>query len=278
MGGKVNGEAFAEMASRVPIEWVSKLRGNRVQLEGMLLGVLGLLPEAESEDSYIREMQEAWWFFRVKYSMGYSPIQVRYLRMRPNSFPPIRISQLAGILNRYPTVIELMLEGTMADFLETEIEASEYWESHTKVGESSSVRKKRMGKDLKRSIIINALLPMAGLYYEQHGLDTFRETAVNILEKFPAEDNQVVRMFELYGIQAGNALRSQGVLQLKKSYCDLKKCLNCRLGQKILLSKTIDNGANTYRNRGNRGRGQNRNGYLEPSGGDRIGLPDHGGG
>lgn len=278
VGGKVNGDAFAEMAARIPVEWVSRLRGDRMQLEALLMGVADILPLESSDEPYVQDLQAAWQYFKIKYSINPSPIPVRYLRMRPNSFPPIRISQIAGILSRYPTLIELMLEESMADFLASEIETTEYWKSHVKFGECTIGRVKRMGMEVKRSVVINALLPMAGLYYAQHGLETYNETTVNILERLAAEDNQVIRMFEPLGLKANNALRSQGLLQLKKSYCDLKNCLNCRLGQKILTNKKVDNGANTYSNRGNRGRSKDRIGHFEHAGSNCARLPDNGGG
>ena len=40
--------------------------------------------------------------------------------------------------------------------------------------------------------------------------------------------------FDKMGVKAKNAVESQGLIQLKTSYCDAKKCLNCNLGNKLL--------------------------------------------
>jgi len=35
-------------------------------------------------------------------------------------------------------------------------------------------------------------------------------------------------------LKVENAFDSQALLQLKKQYCDEKKCLRCRIGHKVL--------------------------------------------
>lgn len=277
MGGTVNGDAFADIAHRIPVELVNKVRGKREELEALLLGTGGLLPDEPHSEAYIASLQSHWQFLKMKHGLQSSPIPLKYLRMRPTSFPPIRLSQIAALAARYPTFIELLLEDTLKDFLLADIRCSEYWESHIKVGVISAQRVKRLGEDLRRSLVINSFLPLAGMYYEAHGLDNFRETAVNILEDLAPEENQVVRLFGQYGVKAENALRSQGLIELKKSHCDLKKCLNCRLGQKILTDNNKANGANAYSNRGDRGRGKDRQRPAEHAGSDGTGIPHHGG-
>lgn len=277
MGGTVNGDAFADIASRIPVELVNKLRGSRTELEAVLLGTGGLLPEETHLDPYIAELQNHWQFLRMKHSLQVCPIPIRYLRMRPTSFPPIRLSQIAALAARYPTFIELLLDQTLQDFLKADIRCSPYWESHIKVGVEATQRVKRMGEDLRRSLVINSFLPLAGLYYEAHGMDHFRETAVNILEDLPPEENQVVRLFGQYGVKAANALRSQGLIELKKSQCDLKNCLNCRLGQKILTNNDRASRANAYSNRRDGSRGKDRERPADDAGSNSAGVPHHGG-
>lgn len=41
-------------------------------------------------------------------------------------------------------------------------------------------------------------------------------------------------MWEQCGIKAANASDSQALIQLKKEYCDKKKCLYCRIGYEYL--------------------------------------------
>jgi hypothetical protein len=55
-----------------------------------------------------------------------------------------------------------------------------------------------------------------------------------MLEKIAPEDNGLIRRFNEIGWVPENASQSQALLQLKKSYCDQKKCLSCGIGIKIL--------------------------------------------
>ncbi|WP_233603855.1 MULTISPECIES: hypothetical protein [unclassified Pedobacter] len=49
-----------------------------------------------------------------------------------------------------------------------------------------------------------------------------------------AEENAIKSKFLAAGVQIESAFASQGILQLKKQYCDQKKCLTCGIGIKIL--------------------------------------------
>jgi hypothetical protein len=62
--------------------------------------------------------------------------------------------------------------------------------------------------------------------------------ALQILEQIEPERNAIITEWKNAGLDVNNAFDSQSLLQLKKLYCDEKKCLRCRVGHKILtLSK-----------------------------------------
>ncbi|WP_421943082.1 hypothetical protein [Pedobacter sp.] len=54
------------------------------------------------------------------------------------------------------------------------------------------------------------------------------------MESLAAEQNAITDKFNEAGVVIDNAFASQGILQLKKQYCDQKKCLSCGIGIKIL--------------------------------------------
>ena len=62
----------------------------------------------------------------------------------------------------------------------------------------------------------------------------FQEKALALLEALGPEKNKVVNSFHDLGFTIQNALDTQGLLELKKSYCDKKQCLNCKIGVFIL--------------------------------------------
>ena len=58
--------------------------------------------------------------------------------------------------------------------------------------------------------------------------------ALELLELLSAEENNITRQFSKTGIKIRDAFASQAIIQLKKSYCDKKKCLYCGIGTRLL--------------------------------------------
>ena len=81
--------------------------------------------------------------------------------------------------------------------------------------------------------MINVLIPMAYCYHQAHGKSELAELVENGLLTINAEKNKIVTLFETMGILAENAMQSQGIIQLKKCYCDEKRCLSMRSGLSV---------------------------------------------
>ncbi len=74
---------------------VGKHRDNLFQIEAIFFGQAGLL-EADDEDEYYQKLQKEYRYLRQKFTL--TPIEVsawKFLRLRPQNFPHIRIAQLA---------------------------------------------------------------------------------------------------------------------------------------------------------------------------------------
>lgn len=61
-------------------------------------------------------------------------------------------------------------------------------------------------------------------------LPRFQYKSLAILADLEAENNIIVRRFEERGVTVTSSAQSQALLQLKEKYCDIKKCLNCSIG------------------------------------------------
>ena len=57
---------------------------------------------------------------------------------------------------------------------------------------------------------------------------------IDLAITIPSEQNVIIEKFELLGIRSKNLYESQSLLELKKNYCDNKKCLDCAIGHFIL--------------------------------------------
>ncbi|MEO6288771.1 MAG: DUF2851 domain-containing protein, partial [Ginsengibacter sp.] len=67
-----------------------------------------------------------------------------------------------------------------------------------------------------------------------HNDQTIKDKAMGWLEEISPEQNIVIKSFKNLGIGSNNAFESQALLQLKKHYCDVKRCLECAVGNAII--------------------------------------------
>jgi hypothetical protein len=91
-----------------------------------------------------------------------------------------------------------------------------------------------LGKTTIDIIIINAIVPLLYFYGKESGEQSYCDKAIEILEHIKAEKNKITKLYEALEFDNKNALHSQGILELKNNYCDLKNCLNCTIGLEIL--------------------------------------------
>ena len=103
-GFGINGDAFETWARTVPLSAVGKHRDSLFQIEAIFFGQAGLLdelcPKSAPEDTYFQQLQREYRYLQKKFqtTMPLHPIDYtawRFLRLRPQNFPHIRIAQLA---------------------------------------------------------------------------------------------------------------------------------------------------------------------------------------
>lgn len=235
-GLNLNGEAFLSIAESIPFAVVRKCRGDRDNLEALLLGQAGLL-EGDLEDSYYLKLKQDYLFLKQKYRLsreGISP--VKYFRLRPDNFPELRLVQLAAVYKLTPALFSKLMEAGNVEELRELFTGgiNEYWKTHYTFRRSHPSRKKAFTTSFLNLLIINTLVPVKFCYLQQQGREE-DETLINIMTSLPAESNKIIQKFnELRTGTATNALQSQALLQLKKEYCDKNNCLHCGLGIKLL--------------------------------------------
>ncbi len=237
MGLKVNADTFQELGEKLPLSILQKYRSNLFKIEAIFFGISGLLKQQEGSDYANQLMDE------FKYQKHIHDLESVYgiwkkLRMRPYSFPDRRIAQLAVLFSRNELGVSkiLAVEDLEAARKLFKIDSlSDYWVSHfsfgTKAGEKKSVR---LGKDTVDVLVINVIVVFLFSYGKYFGIQTYIDKALELLEEMPAEKNVVVRRFAQCDWPVQSALESQAILQLKRCYCDRRRCLYCRIGSEIL--------------------------------------------
>lgn len=236
-GFKVNAEAFQALGEQLSIFLLHKFRNETDKLEAMIFGQAGLL-NRKFVEAYPLHLQQEYQFLKKAYSLEETYFPLLFSRMRPHNFPTIRLAQLASLLQNEHVRIQGILDIEQVDDFRTlldNMKVAPYWKTHFNFGkESPVVSNHRLSAKSQDSLIINAVIALTfayGMYFKQEHL---KEKAIRWLEELPSEKNNIVQKFEQIGVQVGHAAHSQGLLHIKRKYCDLKQCLHCGVGLELL--------------------------------------------
>lgn len=236
-GFKVNAMPFEWLARITDLQLFRKYQDNPRQMEALLFGQAGFLEEAFSE-AYPQLLQREYHFLQKKH--GLQPMQRaswKFLRMRPDNFPTVRLAQFAALLSRNANLFSTMIAlSTKAEYyiLFNKLQIHPYWQTHYHFGKASTPRQVNLGKSSVENIIINTICLLRYVYGKNTGQEQYVDQAFDLLEALPAEKNSITDLYKQAGLKIANAYGSQAILQLNKNYCSQKKCLNCTIGIKIL--------------------------------------------
>ena len=93
----------------------------------------------------------------------------------------------------------------------------------------------KIGKQTIDTILINTVIPFSYIYGKTTNPNFDSEKIIDFMRTIKAEDNRETRTFaEIDKIKCNNALDTQAMLNLKKNYCDRKRCLDCNIGFQIM--------------------------------------------
>jgi hypothetical protein len=115
-----------------------------------------------------------------------------------------------------------------------EVSASTYWDDHFVFGKRSRNITKNTGSQAADILLINAVIPLIFVYGQSRDCQDFSERALSFLEKITPEENIITTEWKAAGIIAESAFYSQALIQLRNEYCKKRKCLDCRIGNKII--------------------------------------------
>ncbi|WP_316800723.1 DUF2851 family protein [Pedobacter frigidisoli] len=236
-GFKVNAVPFELFAKALPQQILGKHKNNQMQIEALVFGTAGFL-ENDYEDEYPNRLKFEFRFLQSKYNI--KPIEFsmwKFLRMRPQNFPSLRLAQFAALIIKANHLFSKAMEiedVTELRALFESLPVNEYWLTHYHFRKETA----RVGIQIGKASVDNLLLNTVALFlfaYGKHtGTDGYVARAIKLLESLPAEHNAITDKFAEAGVKIEHAFASQGILQLKKYYCDNKKCMCCGIGIKIL--------------------------------------------
>ena len=245
-GFGITGDAFEMWANTLPLKAVDHHRDDVFQIEAIFMGQAGLLelntiPSQYQRDAlnegYFAKLRNEYQYLAHKFSM--KPMDAtmwRFLRLRPQNFPHIRISQLANLYYSRRAGLSSLVECTTIEQLKAVLATSvtPYWETHYTFGSTSCRNDKNLSPASLNLLMINTAIPMLFAYGKHKSDEAICDRAFDLLEQLKAENNHITRLWQQCGLTAQNAGDSQALIQLKKEYCDKKDCLRCRIGFEYL--------------------------------------------
>ena len=235
-GFNVNGDAFERLAASLPYKHILKHRTNPVQIEALFFGQAGLL-QADGDDSYLQLLRREYDFLRKKYNLH--PVDsflFKMLRIRPVNFPHVRLAQLAAVWIKHDVLFSKILESENMKEVRAffDVEPSDYWLTHYRFTITSERKSKSVGGYAADIILVNTAIPTLFAYGKYTNRQEYCERALRWLEEIAPEKNSIVTLFRQLGMPVKNAGDTQALIQLRREYCELKKCLYCRIGFRVI--------------------------------------------
>lgn len=236
LGFKINKQPFEQMARQTPLVFIEKHKDQLFQVEAILFGQAGLLENIYLGE-YPKKLKKEYQHLKNKFSLvPVSGHLWKFMRLRPNNFPTIRLAQLAMLLHRRSHLFSKIIENPDYEHLLDlfSVHVSEYWKEHYYFDRPSKSLGKSISSSTAELVIINNVIPFLFLYGNLKGQSHYRDKALALLESISPESNRVTKKFAEFGIKPDSASQSQALLEMKEYYCDTKKCLECRIGLELI--------------------------------------------
>lgn len=236
-GFKTNALPFEMLARSLPQQILAKHKNNALQIEALIFGQAGFLEE-ELDDEYHSKLASEYRFLKAKYNL--KPIDKylwKFLRLRPQNFPTLRLAQFSALVlqssHLFSKMVEISDPKIIAGMFKN-LPVSPYWSKHYRFGVEAEGVSGQLGGSSINNILLNSVAQTLFTYGKFMDSDIIKDRAISLLEIIPFEENQITQRFIEIGVKKGRSDRSQALLHLKKTYCDLKKCLNCAIGIKLV--------------------------------------------
>lgn len=237
-GFGINNDAFERLARRTPLRLLGKHSDSVLQIEALLFGQAGMLDaQKPGMDSYYNQLCTEYAFLSNKFQL--TPMEKeswKLFRIRPQNFPYRRIAILAQFIEGGFRMMNRILEAEGEKEMRAlfEVELSGYWTKHYTFGKPNDRATATLSRSSIDIILINTVAPLIYAYGELTGSYEMTDKAIKLLEDLRAENNSIVSHFVAYGIDCPDALTSQALVQLKREYCDARKCIYCKIGHHLL--------------------------------------------
>jgi len=251
LGYSKNTKPFAELADRMPLNYIESVDGLLVK-QALLLGAAGLLPCQRRDDEFargkeVRELERIW------RSAGASVPTMResdwnFSHIYPNNSPVRRIVAQSYLLERYHQgqfltgIVQLVTEASVPGGHRTLekgliVAGDGYWRDHFDFGIRSETKLSALlGNSKASEIMVNVVLPFAFSWGELSGQAEIAVKAMELYRSYPKlAKNEIIRHMEkqlcLADFTDFTARRQQGLIHIFRNYCREGRCSECPLAR-----------------------------------------------
>lgn len=236
-GFKVNALPMQVLAQSLPQTLFAKHKDQPLQIEALIFGQAGFLNQS-FEDKYPNQLKTEYAFLQKKYGLAAIDLSLwKFLRMRPQNFPTLRLAQFAALIVKSSYLFSKVLEVKNVKELHLlfeELPVNQFWETHYHFNKQTEKVNTALGRSSIDNILINTVSLFLFAYGKYTAQANFQTRAFYLLESIAAEKNNIISQYLEAGVTVENAYQTQALLQLRKNYCNEKRCLNCGIGLKIL--------------------------------------------
>lgn len=238
-GFKNNALPFECLARSLPQTLLARYKNQSLKIEALIFGQAGFLAQTYQDD-YPNILKKEYEFLQKKHDL--MPLDAslwKFMRLRPANFPTIRLAQFAALAIKSNHLFAQILE--IEDIrklrlLFSDLPINVYWENRFRFDKPAEEKGKQPGDFSLDNLLVNSIAVFLFAYGLNQDREHLRHRALHLLEHLPPEKNQIVAGFTALKVAHSHAGDTQSLLQLKKYYCDQKKCLSCGIGTQILSS------------------------------------------
>lgn len=240
LGFGLNSQPMEQLARSLPLKFLNRHRDDLTLLEAFLFGQAGLIPPPRpKEEPYVGRLRQEYAFLAHKYSLRQLSLNWKLSRTRPQNFAHRRIAMLA---QKVYEGFNLTGQIAAADTIEKmrmvfETCLTGFWATHFTFESDYAASAQALGKISIDTLIINTALPLRHAYATYRGDYNSLAANIELMQQIAPENNSVTRIFINAGLEAHDAFDTQAMIQLRREYCEKKKCIYCRFGHRMLSAE-----------------------------------------
>jgi hypothetical protein len=236
-GFGVNADAFEQLARILPSGLLKKYSRDRKAIEALVFGQAGMLNDDFQEEYPQQLKKEFSYLCKIHKLKPMDSVNWKFLRMRPSGFPTTRLAQFAALCFSINHFFALIIEIENLDLWRIRFNSlivNEYWSTHYHFKKETAKHNTALGKGAIDLILINTIALLLFSYGKYVGDSSFMDRSILFLESIKPENNRIIQKYTELQIRVQSAADTQALKQLKISYCDKKRCLNCEIGLQII--------------------------------------------